>query len=151
MYRFIGRHAPELIALAISSAVVLAGGYLAWFYDPLWLNRAGALVIIAGVLLAASRFHEWVQHKLGAFLETHDDSVAEEALRTVEKEATPMSEEDRRKVKARMKAEVEKDLAKIVETGKRRIRAWEVLLVVVGTFLNGFGDYLVSMLKSYGT
>jgi hypothetical protein len=151
MYRFVGKHAPELIAVVSSSVVVLAGAYLSWFYDPLWLNRAGALVIIAGVLLAASRFHEWVQQKLGAFLEAHYDSIAEEALRSTRQDATPLSEEDRRKVKARLKAKVQDDLTVVIEAHKRRIRAWEVLLVVVGTFLNGFGEYLVSMLKSNGT
>lgn len=151
MYRFIGRHAPELIAVLASSFVILAGSYLAWFHNPAWLNRAGSLVIIVGVLLAASRFHEWVQQKLAAFLKTNYDAVADEVLRTVAEETTPLSDEYRRKVKALMKTGIRKDFARIVETDRRRIRAWEVLLVVVGTFLNGFGDYLISVLKNHGT
>jgi len=151
MYRFIGRHTPEILALLGATVAIVWCGLLAWFVDPLWLNRGGAIVIIVGVLLAASRFQEWVQQKLATFLETDYDSIADDALRTVEKETRPLSDAERGTIKAKMKVQIHKDFAEIFEADKRRLKAWEVWLVVFGTFLNGFGDFLIRLLKSYGT
>jgi hypothetical protein len=151
MYRFIGRHTPEILALLCATVAVVWCSLLAWFVDPPWLNRGGALVIIVGVLLAASRFQEWVQQKLATFMETNFDSIADDALRTVEKEARPLSDAERSTIKAQMKVTIHKNFAEIFEADERRLKAWEVWLVVLGTFLNGFGDFLIRFLKSYGT
>lgn len=150
MHRFIGRHAPEFFAMLGAAVVVLWCGLLAWFVDPQWLNRGGALVIIVGVLLAASRFHEWVQRKLAAFLETNYDRIADDALRTVEKEMRPLSDDERDIVKAKMKNKISKESSDIFEADKKRLKAWEVWLVVSGTFLNGFGDALIRLLRNLG-
>lgn len=151
MHRFLGRHTPELLALIASVIFVGVGFYLAWSCNPAWLNRAGALVIIAGVLLAASRFQEWVQSKVLGFVEANFESTAEQALLTVESERDQsLTPEERERIKAEMKPAIHKHLAEIFEEDRRRIKAWEVWLVVLGTFLNGFGDYVVSVLKSLG-
>jgi hypothetical protein len=150
VYRFFGRHTPELLALMASTIFIGVGTYLAWFSNPAWLNRAGALVIIVGVLLAASRFQEWVQSKILGFVETNFESTAEHALLTVQSERElSLSPEEKERIKAQLKPAIHKDLAEIFEEDKRRIQAWEVWLVVLGTFLNGFGDFIISVVKPH--
>lgn len=151
MYRFLGRHPVELLAVLASTIAIVGGALLAWFRDPMCLNRAGALVIIIGVLLAASRFQDWVQQKVRLFLDANYESLADNALKSVEMETRPLSDADRRRVKEKMKGMVQKDLADHFEGVRKRMRAWEVCLVVIGTFLNGFGDLLVTLLKNHGT
>lgn len=150
MYRFFGRHTPELVALIASTIFIGVGIYLAWSSNPAWLNRAGALVIIVGVLLAASRFQEWVQSKVLRFVEAEFESTAEHALLTVQSERElSLLPEEKERIKAQLKPALHKDLADIIEEDKRRIQAWEVWLVVLGTFLNGFGDFIISEVKSH--
>ncbi len=38
-------------------------------------------------------------------------------------------------------------LDEVYAADKRRIRAWEVWLIVVGTIINGFGDLMIKSLK----
>lgn len=131
-----------------STIFIGVGTYLAWFSNPAWLNRAGALVIIVGVLLAASRFQEWVQSKVLLFGETEFDSTANHAILTVQSELElSLSPEEKERIKAQLKQAFHKDLADVFEEDKRRIKAWEVWLVVLGTFLNGFGDFIISVVK----
>lgn len=151
MYRFLGRHPVETLTVLASSVAIVGGALLAWFQDPMWLNRAGALIIIIGVLLAASRFHDWVQQKVKLFVEANYESFADDALKSVEEETRPLSDTDRRRVKEKMKGMVQKDFARHFEAVRQRMRAWEVCLVVIGTFLNGFGDLLVTLLRNHGT
>lgn len=105
-------------------------------------------MIIVGVLLAASRFQERVQSKVLGFIETNFDSVAEQSLLTVQSEGgLSLTPEERAQVKVKIKPAIHKHLAEVLEEDRRRIKAWEVWLVVLGTFLNGFGDYVVVQLK----
>ncbi|MBU1425526.1 MAG: hypothetical protein KKH12_03040 [Gammaproteobacteria bacterium] len=152
MYKFIGRHAPVVIALVFSSFVLIAGAWLAWQCNPAWLNRAGALIIIAGVLLGASRFYEWVQQKIADFVQANYDSIANDALTVIEAERTkPFDEADHLRIRTSIKEELHKDFGEIFAEDKTRLKKWEIYLIVIGTFLNGFGDYLVSILKAHGT
>lgn len=150
VYRFFGRHTPEVLALVASTIFVGVGIYLAWFSNPAWMNRAGALVIIVGVLLAASRFQEWVQSKVRGFVEERFESTAEDALLTIQSERElSLSPDENERIKAQLKPAIHKHLAEIFEEDKRRIRAWEVWLVVLGTFLNGFGDFIIVVVKPH--
>jgi hypothetical protein len=151
MYRYIGKNAPVIYALTFSLSVFLSGIYLAWQDAPVWLNRAGALIIIAGVLLGASRFYEWVQQKVAVFVRENYDSISNDALAAVEAERGSISEQERVRLRTAIKRELEKDLGEIIAEDKKHLKKWELYLIVCGTFLNGFGDYLVSLIKSYGT
>lgn len=95
MYRFIGKNAPVIYALTFSFVVFVGGFCLAWQCNPVWLNRAGALIIIAGVFLGASRFYEWVQQKVSVFVKENYDSISNDALVAVESETGPFSDQNR--------------------------------------------------------
>ena len=152
LYHFIGKHLPEICALIASAVMLAVGSYLAWNYNPAWLNRAGTLIIIIGVLLAASRFHDWVQQKMAGFIEANYETISQDALAALEKRANePLSEEKRASFRSTVKERILNDLGSLFEPDKRRLKLWEIYLVVCGTFLNGFGDYIISLLKGNGT
>jgi len=150
VYIFLGRHTPEVWAIFLASITLLLGSYAAWINQAVWLNRAGAIIVIIGVFLAASRFHEWVRSKVSNFIDQDFDSIAKSAICVVEREAGPLSDERRAIIMAEVRAETLAELDQIFEQDKKRIKNLEVILVVVGTFLSGFGDFMVGVLKSYG-
>jgi hypothetical protein len=155
LYHFVGKHIPEILALLVSGIVLVVGGVLAWENNPAWLNRAGSIIIIVGVLLAVSRFHEWMVQKVSETIEKNPELFFQNALAIVErKKGAPLSDEERTTVLAGISEEYKnKDgleiyMNSLIEPEKKRLKLWEIYLVVCGTFLNGFGDYIISILKN---
>lgn len=158
LYHFVGKHIPEIFALLASGIALVVGGVLAWQSNPAWLNRAGSIIIMVGVLLAASRFHEWVVQKVSESIEKNPELFFQKALAVSEKQkGAPLTDEERTSVLAYIKEEyTDKEgltnyLNSSIEPDKKRLKLWEIYLVVGGTFLNGFGDYIISILKANGT
>lgn len=151
MYKFLGRHFRESVALILSVIIAVGGLYFAWTKDPISLNRAGAAIIIIGVLLAASRFQEWVEQKAYRFVEDNIDQSVDSAIKKVEKQHGELDPDVRVSIRTKTMANISDELGRIFEADKKRIKAWEVVLVVVGTFLNGFGDCLVALVKNLVT
>lgn len=151
LYVLVGRHAPEIWALFFTTIFLVGGLYLAWNREAAWLSRAGALIIIVGVLLAASRFHEWVQGKVGHFVEEHLDTTVKDVIANFEKESGPIGDRDRNTIRSTAKNRVHEELNAFFDKEKRRVKHLEVALIVAGTFLNGLGEYLIELLKNNGT
>jgi hypothetical protein len=158
LYHFVGKHIPEILALLASGIALVVGGVLAWQSNPAWLNRTGSIIIIIGVLLAASRFHEWMVQKVAESIEKNPELFFQKALAVIEKQkGAPIADEERTNVLANIKEqypdkeEFTNYMTTLIEPDKKRLKLWEIYLVVGGTFLNGFGDYIISILKAYGT
>lgn len=158
-YFFIGVHTPETLALISSMLIFISGIYLAFTIDPLWLNRSGALIIIIGILLATSRFHERIAQKVLNTIKDKPEISSLEALDIYEQQTkTSLSKEDQKlflnSIQEVMVKNVnnqewcKKYIASTVEPTTHRIKLWEISLVIGGTFLNGFGDYITSLLKN---
>lgn len=147
MHQFIGKYLPEILALLVAAVVALVGLYLAWFCEPVWLNRAGALIIITGVALAASRFHERIHGRALATIEANYDLLIEEMAKKFDSPDGPTSNEERERLRVKMMPAIRQAFTKSLELNARRIRMWEIWLVIIGTFLNGFGDYIISIAK----
>jgi len=158
LYHFVGKHTPEILALLVSAIVLVVGGVLAWKTDPAWLDRAGSLIIIVGVLLAASRYHEWLIQRVSEIIDNSPELIFQKALAIVErKKGTPVSDEERNilleniKEEFKNKEELKSYMHSLIEPEKKRLKLWEIYLVVGGTFLNGFGDFIISLIKANGT
>lgn len=157
LYHFVGKHIPEILALLASGIVLVVGGVLAWQTNPVWLNRAGSIIIIIGVLLAASRFHEWMVQNVSESIQKNPELFFQEALAVSKKQkGAPLTDDERTSVLANIKAYIDKEgltnyMNSLIEPDKKRLKLWEIYLVVGGTFLNGFGDYIISILKANGT
>src|SRR5258705_5916050 len=76
----------EIVALVAALAAAGGGLFLSFSYDPAWLNRAGAVVIIIGVLLAASRLSEVLELKVATFVETNFDGTYDEVVAEIQRQ-----------------------------------------------------------------
>lgn len=147
--RFLGFHTPEVVSLTGAALVLSVGIDFAWHFNAIWLDRAGALLTIIGVLLASWRFHERIQSKAGKFVEDNFETITAKPLADIAKDAALDNAERRNALKAEIKAEIDAELSAIFASAKQRVKNIEIALVVVGTFLHGFGEYIVELLKPY--
>lgn len=150
MHPYFGRHFREVISSVLTLIAAGGGLYLAWTESAVWLNRAGAAVIIIGVLAATSRFQEWIEQKADSFVEEHFEPTTAKVIAELESLHGELPEELKKTIRTETRASLTKSLEKIFDGDRRRIKSWEVGLVILGTFLNGFGDWLVNIAKSLG-
>jgi hypothetical protein len=148
IYIFVGRHAPEVWGLAISVLVLVICIPLAWNQQPAWLNRGGTVITIVGVLLAYVDFSKWIRSRVEMFWANNADLIARNALANATGKAGAMTGKQLETLIAEAKTEVFGELDQILAIDRRLVRHLEVILVIVGTFLNGFGDYIIGALKS---
>jgi hypothetical protein len=146
-YTFIGKHLPEIGALAKSLYFIVIGTYLAWYYDPVWLNRAGALVIIIGILLAKSRYPDWSQRRVMQLLDTNFEDIYNNAIFVSKECSNTLSDKDHAQLRIAFKNKLKEQSNAIYEITKSRLKNWEINTVIGGTILNGFGDLVVSFIK----
>jgi hypothetical protein len=148
-YIAVGKYAFDIVAWLAFAVVVGWGSYLAWNYDPAWLNRAGALVVIIGILLAASRFYDRLQDSADAVFSEGNIRLGAESIASIEAErGNPLTEEDVASVVAKLRDRVRDHVKGVLKPGRRRLKLWELYFVLGGEFLSGFGDLIVSVLKS---
>lgn len=149
MYRFIGKWHDLLLGIATTLVVLVVGSYLAYKYQPAWLNRAGSLIIIIGVILAVNRIHEIYEKR---FVELFDKTDEKEFVGSVEQDLErPLVPEERKDLVGQVRKTLIDQLQTRTTERKRIFRYFEIWLIIVGTFLNGFGDYLVCMFRVCGT
>jgi len=152
MYRFIGKW-HDLIAGLLSTIILIVGGtWLAYYYQPVWLNRAGSLIIIIGVILAVNRIHDIFEKRLINLFDRDGDKILNDVVELSERDLDrPLTPEQRAELKELARIELVNQLRSATAERKHIFRYFEVWLIIIGTFLNGFGDYLVCLLKSCST
>ncbi|MBX9895070.1 MAG: hypothetical protein K2Y09_07820 [Nitrosomonas sp.] len=146
---FIGKHKPDIYALILSFLCLIIGLCLGLNSEPIWLNRSGAIIIIIGVCLAANNFPEWVQTEALQGLEKELPNIMQEAIMEFEKDERLVTDEKRKSIEVDIKSRIQKNLNNHSGKIKNRIKKLEITLIVLGTFLNGFGDYFIGLLKNY--
>jgi hypothetical protein len=74
--------------------------------------------------------------------------VFSETLVSLERELNEKLSNDRqRELREQIHKEMFGEIGSLLEEGKRMFKLYEVALVVIGTFLNGLGDWLVCLIK----
>jgi hypothetical protein len=108
-YAFVGRYWVDCAALLGSFATFVAGLYLAWNSSPVWLNRAGALIVVIGVILATSRVHRWLERWTSAFFErSYDSSFRGVAAKIGRQQGDPLPAEVRNALYSEVRGDIRK-------------------------------------------
>lgn len=137
----------EPAAYGFTVLSLIGGGLLSYFFHPDWMGRAGSLVIVCGVLLAASRKYELLQSKA---TETINSARAREIASVKKMLTSPAGHGPSDKEVEQLVDGVINDAhlitRDIIEQRKRVFKLHEIILVVGGTLVNGFGSWLVGLL-----
>lgn len=140
----------EIAAYLVSAFIVLCGGYFSVHYEAVWLNRAGSLVICVGIVFAASRVNEVLSAKVGKFVAENFERVFSTELKRLQEECSqPISAIKQSELKEKLCRDVMGEVGTSLDERKRRFKLHEVIIIIVGTLLNGFGDWLVCLFKCH--
>ena len=138
---------PAAYTTAIIFAVIgLVAGYSK---DPDWLGRAGSLVIVVGVLLAASRKMDLLHKEINKVIRENApaaSSSARDAL--LKKYGREPTASEIQSLTLKVLEEMTKDMSNVMDKRRHVFKLHEVALVVAGTLLNGFGPWLIGAARS---
>ena len=128
---------------------VAAGIYFGLNCDKDWLGRAGSLVIIYGVLLAASRKVDLLHSKVLLFVDNYkkqNSSLVRDEMKLLF--GRDPTDQEVSSVESAIYASARSDIQALIEERRRIFKLHEVALVVFGTFVNGFGSWIIGTVTS---
>lgn len=140
-YRFTRR---EIVAIAIAALLIAIGLCLGLNYDPVWLGRLGALVIVVGVIFAVTDLPIALERRARAIAKVTNALVFSSWLTDREEEQhktyTPAERDALWKHFEKLSAT---DIDREASIPRKRILLVEATIVCVGTLANGFGEWVV--------
>jgi hypothetical protein len=133
----------EKWAVSLAAVILLAGVAIAWFHGPNWINRSGSLVIVVGVLLAISRLADLTETKVSALMNENFENGMQRAVQEIEAtHGHVLTPAQREALGQGVRISMSRGFSAIFEDWRIRVKRFEVSLVIVGTIVNGFGDWL---------
>lgn len=137
----------EKWAVFLAAVILLAGLAIARFHGSTWINRSGSLVIVVGVLLAMSRLADLAETKVSALIDEHFKNGMQHAIQEIEStHGHVLTHEQREALGRGVRVSMSRGFSAMFENWRIRVKRFEVSLVIVGTLVNGFGDWLFCLL-----
>jgi NADPH-dependent 7-cyano-7-deazaguanine reductase QueF-like protein len=137
----ISRH--EKLAVLFVFLSLSAGLFLALCFTPIWLNRAGSVVIVIGVLLATSRLADIAEANVAKLF---SDNFEKEIINTIKKieetHSHTLDSSTREALRKGVHIAMANGFKNHFECWRHRVKRYEVAFVVAGTLVNGFGDWV---------
>ena len=123
---------------------------MGWHYgvknDHDWLGRAGSVMVVIGVLLAASRKVDVLRDKTETFLQKHLNDNSNEVRRGLkERFNKEPTDEEVSLMQNAIYAEARAEIEPLIQQRRRIFKLHEILIVISGTLLNGFGSWLITI------
>lgn len=138
----------EIIAIFVSVILLIAGIAISyWQCDAAWVSRFGALIIIAGVYFAFSDLPERFEKNTRKMIRLRTELTIQDAI-------TQLEDEDRSKALTqdqlnsirRILTPSERLIEKEAKKRKNRFYFIEASIICIGTFTNGFGQWILEKL-----
>lgn len=140
----------EPVAYACAIIVTALGIWAGLKNEPAWLGRAGSVVVVVGVLLASSRkideLHQRVLKFVEDFRTANPNEVRGEYKNLKGKEPT---EAEVRALEGAVYESAKSGIGELIEERRRVFKLHEVTLVVAGTLMNGFGEWLIKLVIAH--
>jgi hypothetical protein len=151
----VGHNVVDILASLLCLVTLVLGLYLGWTISPQWLNRFGSILVIIGVWIAFIRLEQWFEPILIEVLGKHDlfiNSAAGSVFNRESDNNLTLSDGDRDRVLLLFKNELYKEFTSVIMGHyKQRQKFYEIYLVIGGTFLNGFGDLIIDLVRNFVT
>ncbi|KQT67845.1 MULTISPECIES: hypothetical protein [unclassified Pseudomonas] len=134
----------ERIIVGICVAIAICGALAGYFYDPPWLNRAGSVIIVIGVIAASVRLQEVLTSQISRFREMSDEKQLQELYEVHERFfGRPLDAAYKKGLESLVNKGLETMFANYIERRVKRLKSVELSILIAGTLINGFGDLVV--------
>jgi len=137
----------EWKAIAVTLVLLIFGVLISyWQCDAGWLSRFGALIIITGVVFAFTDLPVILNKKAMRMIKLRTELTISDAITQLEDEDHTLLTDEQRGIVRKILTPSEQEINNEVNKGSNRIYLLEVIIICFGTFINGFGEYLLSSL-----
>ncbi|WP_434695139.1 hypothetical protein J3P89_17995 [Pseudomonas sp. Z1-14] len=134
----------ERIIVGVCVATAIGGAVAGYAYDPPWLNRAGSVIIVVGVLAASVRLQQVLTSPISRFREMGDEKQLQELYEVHERFfGRPLDTAYKKGLESLVNKGLETMFANYIEKRVKRLKSVELSILIAGTLINGFGDLLV--------
>lgn len=138
----------ERLVVGAAALLFIVGFALGYFKDAVWLNRFGSLIIVCGVVMAAIKLSDILDDQIERFMQKNHEQQAEQVMavnRSFFRGSLPEGYEEK------LRAELRKQVVGVFTTYKKhrldRFKKVEVSVLIFGTLTNGFGDWVIFLIK----
>lgn len=139
--------AREWYAIVIALTLACTGLWLGVTVHADWLSRFGALVVIVGVIFATSELPKALERRARAIAKVTSALLFREWVTKLEDKGHQTLTQAQRDELWRFHEKLnEQNVERDASLPKRRFLFVETLIVCVGTFFNGFGQWIVALL-----
>ena len=137
----------EVIALTLTGIFLGLGIYLGLSNEAAWLGRFGSLIIIIGVLLAATRFTETLASRVDTFLKNNGPLIVKAIIEDHKNfHGRELSHEYKSKLIRDAEASLKENFSAYQSSRIRVFKLYEIGIVSFGTLVNGFGELFINFI-----
>lgn len=137
----------EWCAITVALTLLCVGLWLGLKVHADWLSRFGALIIIVGVIFAVSDLPIALERRARAIAKVTSALVFQEWLNQFEeKNLQALTQAERAELSRRYQMLNEGSIEREASLPRKRFLIVEMSIICVGTFFNGFGQWLVTLL-----
>lgn len=138
----------ERVVFWISGGIFFIGFVAGYFYEPAWLNRCGSLIVAFAILVAGFKIGEILREKVEDFKVRNLPMI----LANMRQEVRDFFDGDLPEgFEGKHREAFERALNRAFDDKVReqvdRLRKVELNLLLFGTIINGFGDWLIHKTK----
>lgn len=138
----------ERCAVVISLTFLIIGLWLGVKVHADWLSRFGALIIIVGVVFAISDLPMALERRARAIAKVTSALVFQDLLKKFEEENhQTLTHAERYELWRRHEILNNENIEREASRPRKRFLIVEATIICAGTFVNGFGQWIVTLLR----
>ncbi|WP_122358101.1 hypothetical protein [Pseudomonas coronafaciens] len=134
----------ERISVGFSVVCLVWGIWFGYTGDPTWLNRCGSLIIVTGVAVASFKLGDILHLQIKDFIEKNEAAQLEQLYDAYEKFwGGPLDKQFKEKLTIAVREKTERTFSDYITRRVDRVKKVEISLLILGTLINGFGDWAI--------
>ena len=139
----------ERCAVVISVTLLIFGVWLGIQYDPSWLSRIGAVIIVTGVIFAVTDLPIALERRAQAIAKVTNAIVFNSYINQIEEnEKLTLNESQKTALRKQFEKSNKEDDEHNALLPKKRFLIIESTIICVGTIINGFGAWLICTISN---
>ncbi len=134
----------EILASILTIAWLVLGIWLGIHFDPIWLSRFGAIIIVTGVIFAVTDLPTALEKRIKSVAKVTNALVFNSYIRQIEDDEKIILNEDQKEALRNKLLQINKiDDEHNASLPKKRFLIVEAAIICIGTLVNGFGECLI--------